>query len=297
MTKGRGESADKPVGPGRRGMLTGPLAASVVLGSDSLAGNRSGPDRDRLRLTFVEEFETLNFYDETTQKGRWRTQYGYGGVDSEASRCTAAGLACYVDSKFTDGRISPFSVQRSKEQGTFLEIKADHTPPDLADRCFHRPYTSGLLTTFGSFAQTYGYFEASIQVPRGKGYFPAFWGIPQDLSWSAEFDIFESLGEAHTTHLGVNFLPKGQPPSVPVTIRADLTGAFQTYGLWWEPEKVVWYVNDVECRRVPTPEGAHKPFFWLFDFAVGGDWAGTPTADTAFPASLRVAWFKAYELK
>ncbi len=36
-------------------------------------------------------------------------------------------------------------------------------------------YTSGMLTTYSSFAQTYGYFEMRADMPDDQGAWPAFW--------------------------------------------------------------------------------------------------------------------------
>ena len=59
-----------------------------------------------------------------------------------------------------------------------------------------RDYTSARLTTQGHFSQEYGRFEARIQVPSGKGVWPAFLLMGDDLStagWPAcgEIDIME----------------------------------------------------------------------------------------------------------
>lgn len=41
-------------------------------------------------------------------------------------------------------------------------------------------YTSGKITTEGLFSQAYGRFEASMKLPEGQGYWPAFWMMPED---------------------------------------------------------------------------------------------------------------------
>src|SRR5262249_56754068 len=69
-----------------------------------------------------------------------------------------------------------------------------------------RDYTSGRLRTQGRFVQTYGRFEARMQIPRGQGIWPAFWllGANADaVGWPdcGEIDIMENIGrEPNTVH-------------------------------------------------------------------------------------------------
>jgi beta-glucanase (GH16 family) len=62
-----------------------------------------------------------------------------------------------------------------------------------------RAYTSARLTTRGKRELTYGRVEARLQLPRGKGMWPAFWLLGANFSqagWPAcgEIDVMESRG-------------------------------------------------------------------------------------------------------
>jgi beta-glucanase (GH16 family) len=64
-----------------------------------------------------------------------------------------------------------------------------------------RPWSSGRVRTKHRGDWTYGRFEASIRMPRGQGYWPAFWMLPTDEElgpWplSGEIDIVEYAGQA-----------------------------------------------------------------------------------------------------
>src|SRR4029450_6042357 len=61
-----------------------------------------------------------------------------------------------------------------------------------------REFTSGLMTTFEKFSQRYGWFEVRCRVPRGRGFWPTFWLLPEPLGWPPEIDIFEVKGQEPT---------------------------------------------------------------------------------------------------
>src|SRR5262249_1432271 len=62
-------------------------------------------------------------------------------------------------------------------------------------------YTSARLTTKGKFEHLHGRFETRIEIPYGKGIWPAFWMLrndfptPNDWPDCGEIDIMENIGE------------------------------------------------------------------------------------------------------
>ncbi len=176
-----------------------------------------------------------------------------------------------------------------------------------------REYTSARLQTKDHFAQAYGRFEARMQLPSGKGIWPAFWllGNNSDKThWPAcgEIDIMESIGDPHTMYstihgpgysgakaIGAIFrLPAGQ----------SVDDGFHVYALEWAPERIRFFFDDhLIAERTPKnlPAGAKwaydHPFFILLNFAVGGDWPGNPNEQTAFPQQLLVDYVRVYSGK
>src|SRR5260221_3472260 len=69
-----------------------------------------------------------------------------------------------------------------------------------------RDFTSARLKTQGRFEQTYGRFEARLEIPPGQGLLPAFWMMDADINaacWPrcGEVDISEKIGhEPATVH-------------------------------------------------------------------------------------------------
>ena len=76
------------------------------------------------------------------------------------------------------------------------------------------PYSCGMISGHNGFNQMYGYFEASIKLPKGQGMWPAFWLMPKSSNnswvWPPEIDIMENLGDNTNTiymanHWGSNY--------------------------------------------------------------------------------------------
>lgn len=176
---------------------------------------------------------------------------------------------------------------------------------------FH--YTSGKITTENHFSQTYGRFEASMKLPVGQGFWPAFWMMPQDDvygGWAAsgEIDIMENRG-SETNEVGAAIHYGGEWPenthsggaySFP---NGQTTTDFNLYSIEWEPEEIRWYVNDdlyyVANEWFSTNGEYHAPFdqkfFMIMNLAVGGWYGGNPDDTTQFPAQMEVDYVRVYQ--
>lgn len=160
------------------------------------------------------------------------------------------------------------------------------------------PFTSGMVASWGLFSQTYGYFEMRAKLPRGKGFWPAFWLLPADKSWPPEVDIFEYLGDdEHATRIYMTTLylkmGKKQPIGSKYT-SSDFSKAFHTYALEWEPSKLTWYIDSIP--RFSTTEGVPQiPMYIVANFAVGGIWPGDPDQNTVFPGIMQIDYIRAYQ--
>jgi len=85
-----------------------------------------------------------------------------------------------------------------------LVITARKEPFTGSDK-IQRHYTSARLQTKAHFAQAYGRFEARMQLPSGKGIWPAFWLLGSNgdtVHWpaSGEIDVLETIGDPHTMY-------------------------------------------------------------------------------------------------
>ena len=178
---------------------------------------------------------------------------------------------------------------------------------DLRDGCLRligqhkeshgHPYTSGMITSYGKFAQQYGWYEIRAKFPPGKGYWPAFWLLPESKAWPPEIDILEILGhEPNKVYLTNHFLNdqhkhegKGGSFTGP-----DFSTAFHTFAVDWEPQSITWYVDGVQRFQV-TDHSPAQPMYLLANLAIGGDWPGNPDATTKFPGYMTIDYIRVYQ--
>jgi beta-glucanase (GH16 family) len=252
------------------------------------------PDGRRLTPTFTETFQTLDRVrgGKGAMGGRWRTAFydgSKGGIDNRTLPNNKE-MQAYVDPEMTDhfGRpmgLNPFQVHDGQ-----LDIVAQPATPVVRVELDGLSYTSGLISSQPSFAQQYGYFEARVKLPRGKGLWPAIWMLPADFTWPPEIDVMESIGNPAQAFMTVHSHPV---PTKGVEVHPSPDG-FHTYAVAWDAQQVVFYLDGKETQRMPTPSDMHRPMYIVANLALGGDWAGTPDASTAFPARFSIRFIRAY---
>lgn len=260
-------------------------------------------NRTGLVQTFADEFNSFSWYAEGAVKtkggGTWRTNFGYTWVPvNDVKNHTLVWNGeeqIYVDPGFTGSKtrslgLNPFSIKNGA-----LQIIAKRTT--LSSLYGYR-FTSGLITTEPTFTQTYGVFEMRAKLPKGRGIWPAFWLLPADKSWPPEIDVMEFLGHEPTVYYTTLHSSVGgvqTKSDIPAISIPDASAGFHTYTVEWTPTEIIFYFDDKEVARRPTPADMNKPFYILANLAIGGSWAGSPTATTIFPAIYEIDYIRAYK--
>ena len=171
-------------------------------------------------------------------------------------------------------------------------------------------YTSARMITKGKFTFTYGTVEARIALPVGKGIWPAFWMLGENIdavSWPAcgEIDIIEAVntenvvyGTNHWSNNGEHAqYGKNTKDYYGTSKELDIT-EFHTYKLTWDKKLITVYVDDFKYHEISIEDNAgntdafHKPFFLLLNVAVGGNWPGFDIDDTQFPNEMLVDYIR-----
>jgi beta-glucanase (GH16 family) len=169
-------------------------------------------------------------------------------------------------------------------------------------------YTSGMVSSGGrkdekppGFTFTYGYVEAQVRVPRGRGLWSSFWMLPISYASLPEIDIFEILGQSPT---GAQFnyhwasTTHSERQSATSWSGPDFSAGWHTFGVDWEPEALTWYVDGVQRGHFSGSANASvpaEPMYLLLTLAVGGDWPGAPDASTPFPSYFDTRFVRVWQ--
>ena len=71
---------------------------------------------------------------------------------------------------------------------------------------------------------------------------------------------------------------------------------FHIYGLLWEPDKIVWYIDGVERSRFTNVRViVSKPMSLLINFGIDARWPGSCDSTAPFPSYYQCDEIKAYE--
>jgi hypothetical protein len=171
-------------------------------------------------------------------------------------------------------------------------------------------YTSARMISKDKKTFTYGRIDFRAKLPKGQGVWPALWMLGNNIGttpWPAcgEIDIMELLGhEAQktygtihwgaaggaSTHIGGNY-------SLPSLTFND---KFHLFSLKWEADKMTFLIDDMvyftaNKSQVNGNYPFDKPFFFIMNVAVGGNWPGNPDATTVFPQRMIVDYVRVFQ--
>lgn len=182
-------------------------------------------------------------------------------------------------------------------------------------------FTSARINTKDKVEQQYGRFEARIQLPGGRGVWPAFWMLgsnieefpdndPETIPWPfvGEIDITELRGQEPSLSIGSLHGP-GYSAGASLSGEFELEdGRFDTnfhiFAVEWSPDFIDYFIDDIRYNRISredVPDGAEwvfddHSFFVLLNVAVGGNFVGFPVDSTPLPQQMIVDYVRIYEI-
>ncbi len=176
-------------------------------------------------------------------------------------------------------------------------------------------YTSARLNTAKKRYWKYGKIVARIKLPYGKGIWPAFWMLGEnidenggDTPWPqcGEIDILELYGSRDNAEVQANIHyadSSGQHAmmgAVPYKLKDGIfADDFHIFELDWDADSIAWLVdgNQYASASITGAEFTefHHDFFLLFNIAVGSKWAGSPDESTDFPQYMYIDWVRVYQ--
>ncbi|WP_037067175.1 endo-1,3-1,4-beta-glycanase EglC [Allorhizobium undicola] len=246
-------------------------------------------DRTHLTETFADEFDSLSL-NGGGQSGTWDPGYSWFAENG----------GTLVDNQEKEWYINPFyagtsSVNPFSVSDGVLTITAAHASSAIQSEINGYEYTSGMLSTYSTFSQTYGYFEMRADVPDDQGAWPAFWLLPADGSWPPELDVMEMRGQDQgSVIVSAHTMETGTKTTLSTAVAASTDG-YHTYGLLWTADKITWYIDDVAVYQIDTPDDMHQAMYMIVNLAVGG-MAGSPDSDFDDGSQLKIDYIHAYSL-
>ena len=163
----------------------------------------------------------------------------------------------------------------------------------------------------------YGYFEARICLPEGKGTWPAFWMMPSNVDWGTnpwpkcgEIDIMEEVGaDPNEVSSSLHTEKYNHTKNTQKTHAMNCAGAeggFHTYALEWTEDAITTYVDGkVQLKALKSEMGTdhdswpfHYAFYPILNLAWGGDWGGYKGVDeSALPVTMKVDYVRIFQKK
>ncbi len=257
-------------------------------------------------LTFSDEFNTLTGWNGTTGLNfapGWHVAHNPNSLGFN----DGGNQTWYINPAVPETQsANPFSAANG-----ILTITADPTNPAIAQYTGGQPYTSGQISTFNEFSQTFGYFDMKAKLPAGVGIGSAFYLLAKDNTYPLELDVAEIVGRdptalfttTHSSNDSAGYDRIKSHANVPIYSKegwarvADMSKDFHTYGVNWQPDKITWYFDGEKVFETTTPSDMNKPMYMLAGLGVGEPpgvtgWVGQPAPDAR--AEMQIDYIRAY---
>lgn len=164
-------------------------------------------------------------------------------------------------------------------------------------------YTSGEIVTKEK--RLYGYFEISCKMPKGRGFWPAFWMYYNPgCDKGKEIDIFELDGEdsetadIFRTNMHYSYMDDtciNGDMSETTEDFPDMSIGFHKFAIEWAPGKVLYYFDDKLVRYLEHQFVPETEMPMIANLAIH-PWA-PPNYETFQSKSLEIDYIKYYQLK
>ena len=188
-------------------------------------------------------------------------------------------------------------------------------------------FSTGAVNSFGKFKFLYGYIEAAIKLPQAKGLWSAFWLMPDRgldvenydranlkelrsteyikesetivVGKGMEIDIMEQLSEwdqqkfSYAIHWD-GYQEKKKSFEGRYFLKDKKKNDFVRFGLYWAPDKLVWFANGKKVAENNSKRIADVPMYIILNNFVGG-WATPRKEYHGFPEQMEIDYLRIWQ--
>jgi beta-glucanase (GH16 family) len=157
-----------------------------------------------------------------------------------------------------------------------------------------KTYAGAAITNKGKFKQMYGYMEARIKVPNGKGFSAKMTGTKADGGYPPWLDIIETRGEEPDHPYW--YLHAAGKEAGGGWNGTNLAAEYHTLGTEWNADELIFYVDGVvKVRDKTLAAQCRMEMCWALELMVGGDsWIGIPDGSTPWPGVYEIDYVRIY---
>jgi len=236
----------------------------------------------------------------------WQDEFDYSGKPDQKKWSYATG-----DNGWGNNELQNYTdrVENAHVENGNLVITA------IKEQSGKLNYSSARLVSKGKGDFLYGKFEIKAKLPQGRGTWPAIWMLGSDKvygnkGWpdNGEIDIMEHVGFDQNRVHG-NIHTKAFNHAIKTnkgnnTLVNNASTEFHIYACQWTPEYISILVDGAEYFKFVNEPGYsweqwpfNKPFHFLLNIAVGGNWGGQKGVDDSiFPQKMEVDYVRVYPL-
>ena len=257
------------------------MSAVMIVGVPAWAAP-PGDSKD-WKIVFEDEFD-----GRTLDTRKWSHNYPWGPIHNhmaymDASHVRTAGGKLVI--RAVNER-HPKATDTAKFSGRTLKVN----------------YQAGAIHTSGKFDFTHGYAEARLKVPKGRGYWPAFWLLPTSGGWPPEIDVMEILtSNPHRSHVALHYGKNWRDHRSHgrwVDDLPDLSADFHDYGVHWTSDFIDFYLDGKRVHRVGDRAAiayTDTPMYLLINLAIGG-WEKAPDETTIWDRNYyELDWVRVWQ--
>ncbi len=169
-------------------------------------------------------------------------------------------------------------------------------------------YTSCSMRTSGKKEFLYGYIEARIKTPHGRGLWPSFWmgGSTGQIALYSQLtgpQLYNGTPGDNCFSVSCNYTNLNRP--VYITKQHDYTGClcddYHLYAIEWDSLGIGYFFDNnkfFEYDSINQPanfQTFHQPYYFMTWIDIGGAYAGYDIDTTIFPQKMYIDYVRVFQ--